>query len=208
MKNDDKKSPISDFDFDKVKDSIDVNALKELLPDLSNIDFAAVQRNVMAGEAGQRGETYVAGQFALLLCVALGSIPVVGSTVTAIVGPGLLLLGIVVILQGVTALGPALSPWITSSSDAQLQTTKETVYGYLRHPIYAGLLYLCVGLAIWTNSADRLVLSALLAVLLDRKSALEETDLVETFGPEYQTYMKSVPNKFVPQQVLDIIQQQ
>lgn len=73
---------------------------------------------------------------AILLCVALGTIPLVGGLVMALAGPGLLAGGLAIALAGATALGKSLTPWPAPVSDNKLNTTG--IYEFIRHPQYTG----------------------------------------------------------------------
>ena len=75
-------------------------------------------------------------------------------------------------------------------------------FQYVRHPIYSGLLLACVGLSLLTGSADRLVLTAVLYVILDRKAAFEEAAL-EVAYPDYSDYKSGVRGKLVPSEVAE-----
>ena len=65
------------------------------------------------------------------------------------------------------------------------------------------LLMLSSGLSILTNSADRLLLTALLWYLLEVKATKEEEYLVGRYGSEYTDYQQKVPGKFFPSDLLD-----
>ena len=179
--------------------------LQQKLKDLTDrIDVSAitssVKDNVMEGEVGQRGEAYTAAQAGLLLCILLGGVPILGEPLMELVGPGLTLAGLVGILISVNDLGDALSPWPVVPSKATLKT--GGVYSEVRHPMYASLLCAAAGLSLLTDSADRLLLTALLWYALDLKSNYEEAELLDAF-PEYADYMEEVPSKFIPVSIVN-----
>ena len=73
-------------------------------------------------------------------------------------------------------------------------------YRWVRHPLYT----FCI-LMIWSNpdiTADRLVFNILWTAWIVVGAFLEERDLVEVFGEEYQTYQRQapmlIPNNFRP----------
>jgi protein-S-isoprenylcysteine O-methyltransferase Ste14 len=70
---------------------------------------------------------------------------------------------------------------------------EQGVYGVSRNPIYGGLVLLNIGLACFLNSLWILLLSALLAVLL-QKGAIEpeEVYLEKKFGERYLRYKARV----------------
>jgi protein-S-isoprenylcysteine O-methyltransferase Ste14 len=179
--------------------------------DLANVDLSGFQNldldlnqikdNVMGGgQFGERGEAYFAAQAALMLCVVLGGIPLVGDFLMLLLGPGLLLAGVGVAAVSVKDLGSSLSPWPKPAESAELKT--DGLYASVRHPMYAGALAACAGLSIVTGSATRLLLTAVLLYVLDVKSDYEEAQLVEAY-PGYRAYQAKVANKFFPQEILD-----
>jgi protein-S-isoprenylcysteine O-methyltransferase Ste14 len=185
----------TDFDISSLTKSLDMSSLTE--------NFSAIVKNLSSGELGQRGEAYVAVQAALLLCIAIGGIPVVGDAFAMFfLGPGLLLVGIATMAVSLPALGPNLSPWpVPSTNDDSYLVTDEGLYAQLRHPLYAGLLATCAGLSIVTGSTTRLVLTLVLGYVLEIKSNYEEEELELKF-PEYEQYKKNVPTKFFPKSIL------
>lgn len=182
-----------------------------IVGNLQNIDLSGItdnadqiRDNVFAGELGERGEVYVVVQVFLGLCILGGGIPVVGNLVTFILGPGLLLAGAAIMALSVNDLGAALSPWPVpvSSVDGELKT--DGLFAEMRHPIYAGLLYACMGLSITTGSAIRLLLTAVFLYALDVKSDFEEGELMKKY-PEYGAYKEKVTNKFIPETLISIL---
>lgn len=213
----DKSKSSSSFDLDKLKESFDFETLKANLPDISSLTSNAdsIRQNVLNGEFGTRGEAYVLAQFALILLVAIGGIPVIGGALSVVLGPGLVLVGAATMLAGITELGPALSPWpvppnavnkkntaaaATSTTNTELVVTG--IFSKVRHPIYAGLLAACVGLSFITESPTRLLLTAALWYVFELKSDYEEEQLDDVY-PEYRLYKMEVTGKFVPHEILD-----
>jgi protein-S-isoprenylcysteine O-methyltransferase Ste14 len=70
------------------------------------------------------------------------------------------------------------------------------VYRLVRHPIYGGLILMALGLSL-AESPLGLIPAALLAVVVDLKSRLEEEWLVER-QPGYAAYRARTPRRFVP----------
>jgi len=175
--------------------NFDVSELKSQMTQ----SMSKVMDNMSSGEFGTRGELYVAGQFALILFIFYGDIPLVGETLKLLFGPGMFLLGGVVAGLGVKELGSNISPFPKVGDNADLVT--DGIFGQIRHPIYAGLLYSCVGISVWSGSAARLVLTAALWFLLTKKSDFEERTLVEKF-PAYEYYLEEVEGKFIPASLL------
>ncbi len=167
--------------------------------------FSALQTNIQDGEFGSRGEIYFALQLFLVLCILFGTVPFVGDIVSFIFGPFLILLGGSTASLGVAELGSNLTPWPSPPKDGSL-VTDSLVYNEVRHPMYAGLLYLMFGLSMWSGSAMRVLLCIALWYLLDYKSELEETKLIEKFGTEYILYKEKVKGKFIPRTLTDSIE--
>lgn len=96
----------------------------------------AIRENMAEGTIGERGEQWALGQVLILLCIALGNIPVLGNLLLFLAGPGFMVSGIALGGGGVVTLGKSLSPWPVPVDDNELQTSG--VFGLVRHPSYAG----------------------------------------------------------------------
>lgn len=68
---------------------------------------------------------------------------------------------------------------------------------YMRHPLYAGLIWLGFGLSAVTYSETRFVLSCLLFSVLNYKAAKEEEAMLEKHGDDYASYMQQL-QRFIP----------
>ena len=80
--------------------------------------------------------------------------------------------------------------------ESQIQENK--IYSALRHPTYAGLLFICLGGAFYTFTI--LSFSAYLIFLAGfyvHVHFVEEKELIERFGESYCSYQKKVPAFFV-----------
>ena len=185
------------------------------LPNLSDLierPKAIWRRVVVAspGEWGNRGEGYVAAQFGILLCIALGTVPLVGGLIDAVLGPALIFLGLGVLYASAIQLGDALTPFpaplkgAPSGGDGGPRLIRSGVYSLVRHPMYAGTLCGMAGLSVLTDSAMRLILTVVLASVLDAKSDYEERGLEEAY-PEYAEYRRQVEGKFVPRSWLRLL---
>lgn len=173
---------------------------------VSNVleNFESIKQNVLQGELGGRGEIYFGLQVALLFCILLGNVPLVGKVVFGVMGPTLLIAGLAVSLLTASRLGQSLSPWPVPTDNTTLLT--DGFFGLVRHPIYAGLLSACFGFSIVTESAIRFCLTLLLLYLLDLKSNYEEQALMSKFGSDiYQDYQRKVPSKFLPQAFVEVL---
>jgi protein-S-isoprenylcysteine O-methyltransferase Ste14 len=66
-------------------------------------------------------------------------------------------------------------------------------YGYVRHPIYTGLLGALIGTVICSGTLRAALGLVIVAVALSRKLRIEETLMRETFPAQYQKYREEVP---------------
>jgi len=141
------------------------------------------------------GSLYFVGQLSLIACVVLGGVPIVGSALELVMGPGCVLTGLAMLGLGVTELGPEnLTPFPSPTANNQLKT--NGVFALSRHPMYSGLLLSSFGLGVTTHSFQRILAVILLYVLFDAKTANEEAALSVRW-PAYDAYAATVP-KFLP----------
>lgn len=71
------------------------------------------------------------------------------------------------------------------------------VYSRVRHPLYLGILLVCLGF--WFLSLSLLALVILIAffIFYDRMATYEENDLLRLFGEAYRDYQNHVPKWLV-----------
>jgi protein-S-isoprenylcysteine O-methyltransferase Ste14 len=70
----------------------------------------------------------------------------------------------------------------------------SSIYGILRHPIYAGVLRMGIGLALLNGNANALAFALLMPLGLTGWIRLvEERELIERFGQSYIEYRKRIP---------------
>jgi protein-S-isoprenylcysteine O-methyltransferase Ste14 len=117
----------------------------------------------------------------------LGRLWPVSSAVMA-AGLALVVAGVLLAVWARQHLGRNWSGEITIKVDHQL--IRSGPYGLLRHPIYTGLLVMYAGAALVTG--ERLAAAGLALVLFAywRKIRLEERNLAEAFGSEYEAYRR------------------
>lgn len=152
---------------------------------------------------GNRGEYWVIAQGILLLIFALipPNVPdfidlnssiwqYTSWTLAAIFS----ILTIVFLGRSLFDLGQNLTPLPHPRDDGQL--VKTGVYGFVRHPLYSGVIYLALAYASWRMSWIHLVGSIVLFVFFDAKSRIEEVWLTEKF-PDYANYSTAV-KKLIP----------
>jgi protein-S-isoprenylcysteine O-methyltransferase Ste14 len=149
---------------------------------------------------GPRGEGWLAIQIVLLVAIfiacfrALLDVDALRSAPVQAIGVALFLGGFVIVLLGIVQLGPSLRALPRPKRSATL--VESGIYGVIRNPIYAGLIALAFGAALFRATLVGLFLSAVLAVFLDLKARREEAWLREQF-PQYEAYARRV-RRFVP----------
>ncbi|CAG1005053.1 Methanethiol S-methyltransferase 2 [Anaerolineales bacterium] len=73
----------------------------------------------------------------------------------------------------------------------------SSIYGILRHPIYAGVLRLFIGLALINGNANSIAFAILIPLgFVGWTHLVEERELIERFGADYFDYRKRVPAFF------------
>jgi len=85
--------------------------------------------------------------------------------------------------------------WAPSVSGVRKDTVLVTSgpYAYVRHPIYSGVFFFLVTVALVAANLFILIPTLALIALLYRSIAEEETLLIARFGNEYREYMKRTP---------------
>jgi protein-S-isoprenylcysteine O-methyltransferase Ste14 len=129
--------------------------------------------------AGVRGKGDVEGPL-LLLAVVLGTT--------------LIIMGAVVIFQGIRGLRESVTPMPKPKPDGALVV--DGIYAYVRHPIYLGVILVAFGWSVAMDSVYALVVAVIYVVFFDLKSRREEAWLRQQY-PEYAVYAAHT-RKFVP----------
>ena len=102
--------------------------------------------------------------------------------------------GVVVLIVAALGLGRALTPTPVPAERGDLRTAG--VYGYVRHPIYSGVLLIVVGVTLRSGSWLTVAVAVVTFVFFDRKARWEEARLAERY-PQYADYAARTP-RFVP----------
>jgi protein-S-isoprenylcysteine O-methyltransferase Ste14 len=141
---------------------------------------------------GKRGESWVLAQ-AILFLVFITVPQVAGpwpyARAFTLAGWLCFLLGVGVALLSARRLGRSLTPFPRPLEHGELVT--GGIYGWVRHPIYLGVLLVALGIALITASLLRLLLTLALFVFFDRKARREEIWLEQKY-PEYRDYRRRV----------------
>mmetsp|Transcript_46127 Transcript_46127/g.93104 ORF Transcript_46127/g.93104 Transcript_46127/m.93104 type:complete len:234 (+) Transcript_46127:149-850(+) len=170
--------------------------------DLNEYRKVLVENVHSSGEPGKRGELATYAPLAVILCIGIGTVPLVGESVKNIVSVGLLAAGVALAGTGARVLGGQLSPFPQPTPNANLITKGS--FDIVRHPMYSGVLLSSMGFALLTDSASRLVLTIILYFVIREKVRLEEKFLLERFENEYKDYKSKVPWPIVPFMDLDL----
>ena len=114
--------------------------------------------------------------------------------VSRLVGAPVLGLGALTLLLGTAGLGRNLTPFPMPKSDATL--VQDGAYGYVRHPIYSGIVLGVIGWALLGGRWAGLLAALAVGVFFDAKASREEGWLIARF-PEYPAYRRRV-RKLIP----------
>lgn len=145
----------------------------------------------------QRGGLWVVVQ-GLLQVPALGLAVIFPGQLKALsvqlLGAGLLVVGGIVGLAGVKALGRFRTPLPYPSDDSRL--VQHGIYALIRHPLYTSALLVSAGWALLWQSLVALLAIPVLAVFYDAKARQEERWLRQRH-PAYADYQRRV-RRFIP----------
>lgn len=154
----------------------------------------------VANTAEQRGRGWVLAQSLLLLALVLAG-PLGRSAgeawlagLAAVIGSILFAIGAILGLLGVKHLGRNRTPYPQPLADAALVTTG--VYAWVRHPLYASLIYAGFGWALLWSSYPALIIAAIDLCFFTAKAQAEERHLRAKF-PAYADYATRV-KRFIP----------
>jgi protein-S-isoprenylcysteine O-methyltransferase Ste14 len=144
----------------------------------------------------RRGALFVAAQSVLFVLIAVA--PRMRhsdwSLGVRVAGALLAVGGLLVVVWGIRALGPAMTAMPEPRADAPLATRGP--YRAVRHPIYTGVVALALGVSLARQTAAGLVLTVALAVLFDQKARYEERLLAR--DPAYAAYRARTRKRFLP----------
>jgi protein-S-isoprenylcysteine O-methyltransferase Ste14 len=103
--------------------------------------------------------------------------------------------GLALVFAGSAQMGSAMTPLPKPRAGAALRASG--VYGLVRHPIYGGVILVALGWTLLFATPLGLVLTLVLAVLLELKARREEAWLLERH-PEYEAYRARTPRRLLP----------
>jgi len=143
-----------------------------------------------------KGEWYLFSQILLILLHFIPPYPKIehiGFTINTffiIIGLTLSIQGLIIVIKAFLDLGENLSPLPYPINESVL--IKNNSYQNVRHPLYKGLLFISLGICIFSLSLIHLCLLISLSYILKIKALKEEERLKIKF-PEYKKYVKEVP---------------
>ncbi|RME46584.1 MAG: hypothetical protein D6791_07920 [Chloroflexi bacterium] len=122
----------------------------------------------------------------------------------AVISPAVVdVLGLFAILQGallgvraLRSFGLARAALVYSYFPEQDHLVQSRLYAYLRHPLYAMMAHLAIGIALLSDNATALGCALIFFAKLVIWSWLEEKELLERFGQSYQAYRRQTPAFF------------
>ena len=107
------------------------------------------------------------------------------------IGLAVLLAGVAFAVWARVHLGRNWSGTVTVKEDHEL--IRSGPYGYVRHPIYTGLITGLIGTAICSGTLRAAIGVAIISAALYVKSRTEERFMRETFPGQYERYRAEVP---------------
>lgn len=146
---------------------------------------------------GQRGGLWVLLQGVLFILFIVA--PWAGGEwarppLVGVLGWAACIVGAVLLAWSAAQLGSSLTPFPRPLPTGRLVT--DGPYRLVRHPIYSGIVLLCLGVSLVTGNLLRLGMTLVLFIFFDLKSRQEEQWLEERY-PEYQSYKARV-KKLIP----------
>ncbi|MBV8402874.1 MAG: isoprenylcysteine carboxylmethyltransferase family protein [Gammaproteobacteria bacterium] len=152
--------------------------------------------SALRNKATQRRES-IGSRLAHLVPLAIGGAliawqPPSGSFASRVwIGGVLTAAGLAFAVWARVHLGRNWSGTVTIKQDHEL--IRSGPYGYVRHPIYTGLLTALLGTTIAAGTVQGVVGLVIIACALVRKSRIEEGFMRESFPAEYPRYSAEVP---------------
>tara|TARA_B100000945_G_scaffold29632_1_gene20457 strand:- start:14 stop:616 length:603 start_codon:yes stop_codon:yes gene_type:complete len=168
-----------------------INILMNIITILSKWGFS--KRGIFKNS---KGEWYLLSQILLILLHFIPAKPKIENisfsinTTLIIIGLAISVQGLIIAIRAFIDLGENLTPLPYPMSESSL--IKNNSYLDVRHPLYKGLLFISLGVCIFSLSLIHLILLISLAYVLKRKALKEEERLKVKF-PEYKKYIKEVP---------------
>jgi len=108
-----------------------------------------------------------------------------------------LLIGAILCIRSIFAFGADNLALLYVYYPEEGRIINSCIYGVLRHPVYAGVLRLFIGLALINSNANSIAFAILIPLgFVGWTRLVEERELIERFGADYLDYRKRVPAFF------------
>ena len=134
------------------------------------------------------------GHGALLLDQLIHGHPCLDS-VQGSIGFAFIVIGFAILLVAHITLGRFHGSTLVIRENHRLIT--NGIYRFTRHPIYLGVIMVCIGLALYVSSLYGFLMMSALIPLFLRRIRIEERLLTEEFGDAYRAY-KEATSKLLP----------
>lgn len=118
------------------------------------------------------------------------------SLIGSIVGVGLMVIGLLVNVGSMIA-NAYITPTIQDQTDEGQKVADTGVYRIVRHPMYASLFLLFLGMALWLESWAAVLLNIPFLIVIVVRILVEEKKLKETLHG-YTAYIKKVKYRLLP----------
>ena len=142
-----------------------------------------------------KGEWYLFTQILLILLHFIPPYPKIENvefsvkTYFIIIGLAFSIQGLIIVIRAFIDLGENLTPLPYPMNESSL--IKNNSYKNVRHPLYKGLVFISLGICIFSLSLIHLFLLISLTYIL-RTKALKEEEKLKIKFPEYKKYIKEV----------------
>jgi protein-S-isoprenylcysteine O-methyltransferase Ste14 len=150
--------------------------------------------NLRDGKFGSRGEGWFVAQIILVSSIFFGIHPLV-RWMLSLFAIFSTMGGLYFLLHALSDLGELTTPFVYPVKSSVV--VENGVYRLVRHPMYGGLLMMCAGVSILAGSVHKLLLTLILAWVLNNAADIEEKQLLHHHGEFYVSYM-SDKKKFIP----------
>jgi len=144
----------------------------------------------------KKGEWYLFSQILLIILHLIPPYPKIENIEFSIniffviIGLAISIQGIIIVIKALIDLGDNLTPLPYPMNESSL--IKNNSYKNNRHPLYKGILFISLGICIFSLSLIHLFLLISLAYILKTK-ALKEEEMLKTKFKEYEKYIEEVP---------------
>jgi protein-S-isoprenylcysteine O-methyltransferase Ste14 len=149
--------------FDKLKNRYSRQILYDNLKEEISYRWSNFKRNMSYGELGKRYENLTFLLAFLVLTIFIG-IPPILSLLIQLSGSTFVLWGLFQILNGLWSLHNNVSIYVVPVNGSFVVT--EGAYADVRHPIYGGILLLCLGVSMLSNSMEKMFTTMIIYSIL------------------------------------------